>query len=530
MKKDFSKLRQRFKKHIEHAAQRVQAFSSKLWWHFKKHIKHATQRVRVLSSKLWQFFREHFDITLFIFVSLLATLALLAGFVIFRNGTAIPLQQLLGLKSEKYDVLKFIGYCVAGVVSIWLAWAANKRANAMDATAKNTEAGQRQERLKNAIEHLGHKRDSVRMGGAYELFHLAKDTGYLRQTVMDILCAHIRQTTTGQTTRGNAYQAEHKTKPSEEIQSLLTLLFREKHDVFEGCSINLQSSYLNGANLTKAKLYGAVLDKAQLQGADLMTTQLQGADLNKAQLQGADLTHAQLQGSSLRYARMQRADLRSVQLRGAILWAARMQGASLRAAQLQGANFEQAQLQGASLWAAQLQGANFEHAQLQKATLAHARMQGADLMNAQLQGANLFKARLQGANLKKAQLQGVSSHDAYPLPPAKFERKIKNQIGKDSDLTGIIFAGGLREKDLEVLCEGLSDYQAKVLRKKLTPHIGQPASHELPKNSGAKTGTYTQKEAKRWIAEYNRAMRKASRADDTADAASAPDSDKDKED
>ena len=35
----------------------------------------------------------------------------------------------------------------------------------------------------------------MRLGGAYELFHLAQDTEELRQTVLDILCAHIRQTT-----------------------------------------------------------------------------------------------------------------------------------------------------------------------------------------------------------------------------------------------------------------------------------------------------------------------------------------------
>lgn len=33
------------------------------------------------------------------------------------------------------------------------------------------------------------------MGGAGGLFDLAQDTSDLRQTVFDILCAHIRQTT-----------------------------------------------------------------------------------------------------------------------------------------------------------------------------------------------------------------------------------------------------------------------------------------------------------------------------------------------
>ena len=550
----------------------------KLWQRFIEHIEQAAQRVRAFSSKLWQFFWEHFDIILFIFVSLLASLVLLAGFVIFRDGTASSLQQLLGLRSEKYDVLKFIGYCVAGIVSIWLAWAANKRANAMDATAKNTEAGQRQERLKNAIEHLGHDRDSVRMGGAYELFHLAKDTRDLRQTVMDILCAHIRQTT-----RGKDYQTEYKTKPSEEIQSLLTLLFVQKHNDFEDCSINLQGSYLNGATLRQARLkkadlieaqlQGAVLIEAQLQEAKLWDARLQGANLLGAQMQGTDLSDAQLQGAILWNAQLQRADLSRAELQGAHLSEAELQGASLSRAELQGASLSRAELQGAdlsgaelqranlmgaelqgadlskaqlqraTLWQAQLQGTDLMEAQLQGADLLEAQLQGADLMEAQLQGATLWEAQMQGANLSKAQLQGanlskvqlqgadlmeaqlqgtklmemqlqgVSSHEAYPR---EFEDKIRDRIGKSSDLTGIIFAGGLQEKNLDTLCERLSDDQAQVLRETLRPHVGEPASNKLHPDRGADTRTsYTQEEAEQWIAEYQEAMRGVPKRDDS---------------
>ena len=313
---------------------------------------------------------------------LLGVLAVATVAVMVSESAADYLKQLL---SEKYDVLKTIGYCVAGVVSIWLAWAANKRANAIDATAreqanatKNTEEGQRQERLKNAIEHLGHGSDSVRMGGAHELFHLAEDTEKFRQTVLDILCAHIRQTT-----RGGNYKKTHKTKPSEEIQSLLTLLFIEEHDVFEGCSINLQGSYLKGATLVQARLKKANLWETQLQGADLSAAQLQEADLFKAQMQGVILDEAQLQESILREAQLQRADLFKAQLQGADLWEARLQRANL-----------QAQLQGADLWAAQLQETDLRLAQLQGAYLSQAQMQGANLREAQLQGAYLREAQL----------------------------------------------------------------------------------------------------------------------------------------
>ena len=282
-------------------------------------------------SKLRQRFWESID-NLFSRVSLL--LVTLAVVVMVSDGVACWLQELLGV-DEKYDVLKTIGFCVAGVLLVWQAGAANKRAKAMEDTSKeqakatkNTEEGQRQERLKNAIEHLGHKRDSVRMGGAYELFHLAKDTKKLRQTVLDILCAHIRQTT-----GGDDYQKKHKIKPSEEIQGLLTLLFMEEYDVFEGCPINLQGSYLNGATLIQARLKKANLMEAQLQRAVLIKAQLQRTDFMEAQLQGADLS--------------------------------------------------------------------------------------------------------------KAQLQGVSSHEVSPLSLAGFESKIRNRIDEPSNLTGIVFAGGL---------------------------------------------------------------------------------------
>ena len=378
-------------------------------------------------------------------------LVALAVVVMVSESVARCLQELLGL-NEKYDVLKTIGFCVAGVLLVWQAGAANKRAKAMEDTAreqanatKNTEEGQRQERLKNAIEHLGHKRDSVRMGGAYELFHLAKDTEDedLRQTVMDILCAHIRQTT-GE----NDYQAKYTTKPSEEIQSLLTLLFMDEHDVFEDCSINLQGSHLNGANLFQARLKRANLRDAQLQKADLRSAQLQGSDLVAAQLQRAKLTKARLQGTILVDARLQRAELIK----------ARLQGADLSAAQLQMAVLIKARLQGAILWGTRLQIAN--------------------LFKARLQGAILWDAQLQEVSLKETQLQGVSSngHEAHLLLSTGFESRIGDRIGKDSDLGGIIFAGGWQQKDLDALCEGLSAEEAQELRRALRPAIEQPVA------------------------------------------------------
>ena len=137
--------------------------------------------------------------------------------VMFWGWAEKCIVQLLGLENSempKYEALKFLGIGMGGVLLALQALIANKRARAMENTAtaqadaataqaqatqeqakanKNTEQGQRQERLKNAIEHLGHSSDSARLGGAYELFHLAEDedtaedTKDLGQTVFDIL-------------------------------------------------------------------------------------------------------------------------------------------------------------------------------------------------------------------------------------------------------------------------------------------------------------------------------------------------------
>ncbi len=177
------------------------------------------------------------SIRLVVFVSLAV---LVLGAVMLSKTVEVCIGQLLGL-SEKNEILKFLGIGFGGILLVWQAVIANKRAKALEETAKaqakateeqakaneNTEQGQRQERLKNAIEHLGQASDSVRLGGAYELFHLAQDTKDLRQTVLDILCAHIRQATGGE-----KYREDYPSKPSEEVQSLLTLLFVQDHKVF----------------------------------------------------------------------------------------------------------------------------------------------------------------------------------------------------------------------------------------------------------------------------------------------------------
>ena len=417
----------------------------------------------------------------------------------------------LGLP-KKNDALKFLGIGMGGVLLALQALMAYKRAKALEDTAnaqaeaakaqakateeqakanQNTEQGQRQERLKNAIEHLGHESVSVRLGGAYELFHLAEDTKELQQTALDILCAHIRQTT-GE----SEYREKYKSKPSEEVQSLLTLLIH----INAG---NLTKAYLQGAHLLKAQLDGARLEVAQLQKADLTGAHLQGVILVKAHLQRAVLANAHLQGSILNEACLHRAILIATDLRYAGLNGTYLQGANLAVARLQKASLGGAYLQGAFLHMAQLHGAILTDAQLQGAYLRAAQLH--EVQFSSLQGLqHLNETVRQEIDPQPAQLQGVSSPAVRSFDA--FRERIRERKDKETDLSGVMFSGGLTKQNVDSLVGGLSEAGAKELRETLEPHIDQPVSHELPEDSGAITGAYTEEEAEQWIAEYEKAM------------------------
>ena len=393
---------------------------------------------------------------------LIALLIFLVGVfvvILFCKSFEASVLKFLGLaEDKKHEALKFLGIAKGGVLLVLQVLMSHKRAKAMEDTASHTEQGLRQERLKNAIEHLGHDSDSVRLGGAYELFHLAEDNEDLKKTAFDILCAHIRQTT-GE----KEYREAHESKPSEEVQSLLTLLFVQKHEAFKGLRIELQGSWLKRADLRKARLQGAILTGAHLQKADLSLARLQKTVLDKAYLQKANLFLAYLQNAFLFKAHLQEANLSE----------ARLQEAELREAGLQGANLDEAHLQDANL------------------------------EGAQLQGANLFKAQLHEAYLKEADLRGSKSRDRHRYLWTSFEDRIRESIGKEADLSEIIFAGGLHRKDMDFLFGDTKSH----LRENLEWHVGKPISNELPKNSGAKTKPpYTKEDAETWIAEYEEAM------------------------
>ncbi len=132
--------------------------------------------------------------------SLCFGLVALVCFGVFVLGSRPPWVFAVFDEETERRFLEYLGIAMGGVLLALGAVFADRRAKAMAEAAqaqaeanRNAEKGQLQERLKNAIDHLGHGSPTVRAGGALELERLARDAPELREIAHEILYAHERR-------------------------------------------------------------------------------------------------------------------------------------------------------------------------------------------------------------------------------------------------------------------------------------------------------------------------------------------------
>lgn len=177
-----------------------------------------------------------------------------------------------------------------------------------------------------AVEQLGSDKLQVRLGGIYALERISRESPDDYWTVMETLTAFVREQArwkepdraelAGTEARNLSVRREHaaERRPASDIAAVLTVVARRSpenraREKREGLRLDLRSTDLRGASLSKAHLEGAELDFAHLEGAHLRDACLQSAFLVGAHLE--------------------RATLVSADLSGAVLWDAHLQGAKL---------------------------------------------------------------------------------------------------------------------------------------------------------------------------------------------------------
>ena len=201
------------------------------------------------------------------------------------------------------------------------------------------------DRFTTVVNLLGSSETSARTGAISSLYHLAIEDKKHRKEIAQILCSHIRSKT-----NEPDYKKEHKERASNEIQTTIDLLLKDKNG----------NKGVYCQDFAKEKNFPQVnFEYAYLVKADFAEAQCQGADFNHAQCQGADFSYTQCQGAGFSFAHCQRSSFSYTQCQGAGFSFAQCQGAYFNKAQCQGAHFSHAQCQGANFHFAQCQGADF---------------------------------------------------------------------------------------------------------------------------------------------------------------------------
>lgn len=362
------------------------------------------------------------------------------------------------------------------------------------------------DRYQQAVEQLGHERLAVRLGGIYALERLMKDSPADQRTIVEVLCAFIRQSKPDKDERPSENGEESVPLPDEvqpitaDAQAALDVVLRRnrKKDFYQakgwlerlgewlmgpvvilgvvlgfifgsmhglilgailGAIIGLILAVILGLILNL--LLWAVFGKKQW-SAEILVMDLRGAHLVSANLRAQDLTKA-----DLTYANLTRADMRRTKLLGARFWGASITGADLAAADLTGANLLDAELIGANLTESILVGANLVKAKLIGARIPNADLTGADLSQANLSIAYLYGADLTGAYLVDTDLFGANLWNTKLH--GTFLANVRVWRASPPFCMEALYLASLQNRDSDNLPDAKRDFLKSMIRKPGVP-------------------------------------------------------------
>jgi uncharacterized protein YjbI with pentapeptide repeats len=229
-----------------------------------------------------------------------------------------------------------------------------------------------------AVEQLGHTEIQVRVGGIYSLERISQESDRDYWPIMEILTAYVRErapwngaTLAPSRTENTSQPSSPDPQPMADVAAAITVVGRRKprqeDEDSERYRLNLRSTDLRGAFLSKGYFKNVIFTEAHLEKASLEEANLQG-NLSFAHLENASLSGAHLEQALIFFAHLENASLSGAHLETAILAQAHLEGAILKKAHLEKAILLAAHLEGAHLDGAHLEGVHFDGAHLEGAT------------------------------------------------------------------------------------------------------------------------------------------------------------------
>lgn len=270
----------------------------------------------------------------------------------------------------RQGVLWAVGGVIA-VVTLAISWAKHSLEQDANRTTRYTEA----------IKQLGDESIAVRLGGIYALERIAQDSERDHQTILDVLCAFMREMSPSKVEGKDAMDPiRSDVSAAATVVSRLSSISTPKTPI-DLRDTNLRTADFTGADLTEALFSNAILARAVLNHANLGGAQLDGADLYSAKMKGANLA-----GANLNDANLQIVDLSDATLSDAGLFGVELMNARLERTDLTRANLVSADLSGSTILDANLTRAELLHTRFINTRLEKTRIKGASFIGANLKG------------------------------------------------------------------------------------------------------------------------------------------------
>ncbi|MEM1161441.1 MAG: pentapeptide repeat-containing protein [Pseudomonadota bacterium] len=257
----------------------------------------------------------------------------------------------------------------------------------------------------------------VRLGAIYALERIAQDSERDHITVMEVLCAYLRENAPASAAEdhGLGDWPDWIENASEEQRAARDQEIRERRGGFDADNNHVESKLSNWvATRTEPRVdIQAAITVIGRRGPD--QTAYEHAPKRDFKL-------------NLRNTNLRRADLSKLDLRRALLTGARMEGADLSGARMEGANLFGARLEGADL-----SGADLKSADLNRCTIARTRLRSADFTEAKNLSQDAVNAAFGDITTKLP--EGLGTHDHWD------DQKLEERYGPDEQYDAWIAAG-----------------------------------------------------------------------------------------
>jgi uncharacterized protein YjbI with pentapeptide repeats len=285
---------------------------------------------------------------------------------------------------------------------------------------------ERNGRFSKAIELLGNTHESARIGAAHSLYFLAKEyKEEYREVVLNILCSHIRTTT-----MLNQYQEEYAEAPSNEIKTIIEILFKKDYilnSFSDGYEADLSGSFLQGLNTYDASLNHVNLDNVNFNNAVISKIDFIEAKIRNTSFKNAKITDCNFQSATISNTRF----IKSV-LDRALFYDCYIDNTTFEDSNLYSPHFEGSNIINSLFCISEIYNGFFEGTHISTASsficseISKSQFQGSYLKHLLFWGSSIEESSFDCAHLERVNFEGCAVIKTSMLGGGCFELESKN--------------------------------------------------------------------------------------------------------